>query len=108
MARIYASRHLPLFFLEYSGDPENSPEQSQLLDLHGAVALQGRVSWLEAYGAFVDIALPDGRTASGLIHKSELSWSVVQIPETVVRTGAPPPPALHSSARISALKLGTL
>lgn len=52
----------------------------------GAV-VEGRISWIEAYGAFVDIALPDGRTATGLIHKSELSWSVVQIPETVVSTG---------------------
>ena len=53
--------------------------------------LQGRISWIEAYGAFVDIALPDGRTATGLVHKSELSWSVVQIPETVVSTGASHP-----------------
>ena len=56
---------------------------------------------MEAYGAFVDIALPDGRTASGLIHKSELSWSVVQIPETVVSIGAVPFPAPSNSRSIN-------
>jgi transcriptional accessory protein Tex/SPT6 len=67
--------------------------------------MQGKVSWIEAYGAFVDIALADGRTVSGLIHKSELSWSMVNIPETVVSIGALAPhacapacPSVHSVA----------
>eukprot|EP00892_Ulva_mutabilis_P004548 jgi/Ulvmu1/2465/UM136_0017.1 len=49
--------------------------------------VQGKVSWIEGYGAFVDVALADGRTASGLIHKSELSWGVVSVPEAVVSVG---------------------
>jgi hypothetical protein len=49
--------------------------------------VQGKVSWIEAYGAFVEIALKDGRTASGLIHKSELSWGAVIVPETIVTVG---------------------
>lgn len=50
--------------------------------------LQGKVSWIEGYGAFVEIALSDGRTASGLIHKSELAWNTVSVPEAVVSVGA--------------------
>lgn len=50
--------------------------------------VQGKVSWIEGYGVFVDVALADGRTASGLIHKSELSWGVVAVPEAVVSVGA--------------------
>lgn len=49
--------------------------------------MQGKVSWIEGYGVFVDVALPDGRTASGLIHKSELTWGVVSVPEAVVSVG---------------------
>jgi ribosomal protein S1 len=46
------------------------------------------VSWIESYGAFVDIELQDESTGTGLIHKSELSWNLVVVPETVVSVGA--------------------
>lgn len=60
--------------------------------------VQGKVSWIEGYGAFVDVALADGRSASGLIHKSELSWGVVSVPEAVVSVGAATPPCCGVAA----------
>ena len=44
--------------------------------------LQGRIVGLATFGAFVDIG-----GADGLIHISELSWSQVQSPEELVKTG---------------------
>ena len=46
------------------------------------------MAWIEAYGAFVDIGLKSGQTVSGMIHKSELSWGAVIVPDTVVSVGA--------------------
>ena len=42
----------------------------------------GRVTGISSFGAFVDIG-----GADGLIHISELSWSMVNSPEEVVRVG---------------------
>jgi ribosomal protein S1 len=60
---------------------------------HRAAAVQGKVAWLESYGAFVDVELEAveggaAHTLSGLIHKSELSWGKVIVPDTVVSVGA--------------------
>jgi predicted RNA-binding protein with RPS1 domain len=63
--------------ISHGAQPDNSVD-----------ALQGKVSWIESYGAFVDVALEDGRSVSGLIHLSELSWNLVVVPETVVSVGA--------------------
>lgn len=57
--------------------------------------MQGKVAWIENYGAFVDVGMPDGRTVSGMIHKSELSWGVVIVPDTVVSVGAPEAQPTH-------------
>ena len=58
----------------------------QVMDCLGV--LQGKVSWIESYGAFVDVGVEGGQTVSGMIHKTELSWGYVIVPDTVVSVGA--------------------
>lgn len=51
--------------------------------------VQGVVTGLADYGAFVDIKLKDGlqHGVTGLIHKSELSWDRVTTPDAVLTVG---------------------
>ena len=51
-------------------------------DLEEGQTKQGTVTGISSFGAFVDIG-----GADGLIHISELSWSMVNTPEEVVRVG---------------------
>lgn len=62
-------------------------EAEMLRRLQPGQQVQGKVSWLENYGAFVEVTLGDGRSVTGLIHKTELSWGVVITPESVVTAG---------------------
>jgi hypothetical protein len=49
--------------------------------------LQGEVTWVTSYGAFVNVVQPDGKKFEGLIHKSELSWGAVITPDAIVHRG---------------------
>eukprot|EP00249_Psilotum_nudum_P000947 c13168_g1_i1 orf=260-1525(+) len=50
--------------------------------------LEGRVSYVTGFGAFVDLRFPDGSyPISGLVHSSELSWEPVWDPRDVVQEG---------------------
>ncbi|KAK9857978.1 hypothetical protein WJX84_012330 [Apatococcus fuscideae] len=54
------------------------------------VLMEGIVTSLRDYGAFVSIRSPDGELhgTQGLIHISELSWSRISTPEMVVQPGS--------------------
>jgi hypothetical protein len=49
--------------------------------------LQGEVTWVASYGAFVNVVQTDGKKFEGLIHKSELSWGAVITPVAIVQRG---------------------
>ena len=53
-----------------------------ILELQEGATRKGVVTGISSFGAFVDLG-----GADGLIHISELSWSMVNTPEEVVRVG---------------------
>ncbi|HEX4067146.1 MAG TPA: 30S ribosomal protein S1 [Acidobacteriaceae bacterium] len=56
--------------------------QSQLAGLHEGAVVQGKVSRLASFGAFVDLGGIDG-----LLHVSDIAWSRVGSPEEVLEVG---------------------
>jgi len=56
--------------------------QSQLAGLHEGDVVQGKVSRLASFGAFVDLGGIDG-----LLHVSDIAWSRVGSPEEVLEVG---------------------
>jgi protein Tex len=61
------------------------PEVADIKDLHPGMVLNGKVTNVTAFGAFVDI----GVHRDGLVHISELSSSFVTDPHSVVSINAP-------------------
>ena len=60
-----------------------APDVAAIADLHIGLELNGRVSNLTAFGAFVDIGLK----VNGLIHISQLSDDFVSNPGDIVSVG---------------------
>ena len=65
-------------------DQQKVESEGQFLEsMKPGEILQGTISRLEKFGAFVDL----GKGVEGLIHISELGWSRVQDPTEIVQTG---------------------
>lgn len=63
--------------------------QDNLDFLVAGATVEGTVSQVENYGAFVSLEIADGKEHGiyGMIHKSEISWNQGQGPEDVVQAG---------------------